>query len=264
MLCIGPAGENLVRYAAVANDRNRVYGRCGPGAVWGSKKLKAVRVRGREKIAIADEGKYRPAYDQAIYLMKQAPVTKRLMRDLGTAGLVELINLISMLPHENFQDCTHRDEDVESISGETLAKTLLEKAGSCYLCPIGCQRHTARRRPRRPGGARRGPGIRDRWSSWDRSAASTTWPPSPGPTTGPTSSGLDTMSYGGTVACAMELAGRGLIRREETGGLDLAFGNAEALEALVDDDGPPRRARRRAGRGRLPPGRRPRPARISP
>jgi len=45
VLCIGPAGENLVRFAAVANDSNRVYGRCGPGAVWGSKKLKAIRVR---------------------------------------------------------------------------------------------------------------------------------------------------------------------------------------------------------------------------
>src|SRR5512136_360044 len=104
VLCIGPAGENRVRFAAVANDRNRVYGRCGGGAVWGSKKLKAIRVRGRERIAVADPERYQSGFDQAIYLMKQAPVTKRLMRDLGTAGLVELINLISMLPHRNFQD----------------------------------------------------------------------------------------------------------------------------------------------------------------
>src|SRR5512139_2844261 len=66
VLCIGPAGENLVRFAAVANDRNRVYGRCGPGAVWGSKKLKAVRVRGRERIGIADKEKYQSGLDQAI------------------------------------------------------------------------------------------------------------------------------------------------------------------------------------------------------
>ena len=70
-----------------------------------------------------------------------------------------------------------------------------------------------------------------RWSSWGRSAASTTSRPSPGPTIAPTSTGLDTMSYGGTVACAMELAERGLIGREETGGLDLAFGATEALES---------------------------------
>src|SRR4030042_4412746 len=96
VLCIGPAGENLVRFAAVATDRGRVYGRCGPGAVWGSKKLKAVRVRGKEKIGIADREKYQYGLDQALYLMKQAPVTKRLLRALGTAGLVELINLTAL------------------------------------------------------------------------------------------------------------------------------------------------------------------------
>jgi len=232
VLCIGPAGENLVRFATVANDKNRVYGRCGAGAVWGSKKLKAVRVQGREKIAIADPEKYQSGLDQAIYLMKQAPVTKRLMRDLGTAGLVELINLIAMLPHRNFQDCTHRDEDVERVSGETLAKTLLEKAGSCYLCPIGCQRHT--RVAGRDGGEERGEGpeyetmvlMGPLCDIYDIAAITRA-------NYRANELGLDTMSYGGAVACAMELAEGGAIRRDETGGLDLRFGGADALEALV-------------------------------
>src|SRR5512137_2759738 len=231
VLCIGPAGENLVRFAAVANDRNRVYGRCGPGAVWGSKKLKAVRVRGRERIAVADKEKYQSGLDQALYLMKQAPVTKRLMRDLGTAGLVELINLIAMLPHKNFQDCLHRDEDVERISGETLAKTLLEKAGSCYLCPIGCQRHT---RVASGGREERGEGpeyetmvlMGPLCGIYDIEAITRA-------NYRANELGLDTMSYGGTVACAMELAEGGLIGREERGGLGLGFGDAAALEALV-------------------------------
>ncbi len=232
VLCIGPAGENLVRFASVANDRNRVYGRCGPGAVWGSKKLKAVRVRGREKTAVADPERYRAGLDQALYLMKQAPVTKRLLRDLGTAGLVELINLISMLPHRNFQDCLHRDEDVERISGETLARTLLEKAGSCHLCPIGCQRHT--RVAGRDGGEERGEGpeyetmvlMGPLCGIYDIEAITRA-------NYRANELGLDTMSYGGTVACAMELAERGRIGRGETGGLDLSFGSADALESLV-------------------------------
>jgi aldehyde:ferredoxin oxidoreductase len=232
VLSIGPAGENLVRFAAVANDLNRVYGRCGPGAVWGSKKLKAVRVRGRERIAIADPEKYRSGLDQAVYLMKQAPVTKRLLRDLGTAGLVELINLIAMLPHRNFQDCVHRDEDVERVSGERLAKTLLEKAGSCYLCPIGCQRHT--RVPGRTGGEERGEGpeyetmvlMGPLCDIYDMDAITRA-------NYRANELGLDTMSYGGTLACAMELAERGLIDRGETDGLDVSFGGAEALESLV-------------------------------
>jgi aldehyde:ferredoxin oxidoreductase len=232
VLCIGPAGENLVRFAAVANDRNRVYGRCGPGAVWGSKKLKAVRVRGGEKIVVADKEKYQSGFDQAVYLMKQAPVTKRLLRDLGTAGLVELINLIAMLPHRNFQDCLHRDEDVERISGETLAKTILEKAGSCYLCPIGCQRHT--RVAGRDGREERGEGpeyetmvlMGPLCGIYDIGAITRA-------NYRANELGLDTMSFGGTVACAMELAEQGRLRCDETGGLDLRFGNADALESLV-------------------------------
>jgi aldehyde:ferredoxin oxidoreductase len=232
VLCIGPAGENLIRFAAVANDRNRVYGRCGPGAVWGGKKLKAVRVRGKEKIAVADKEKYQSGLDQALYLMKQAPVTKRLLRELGTAGLVELINLIAMLPHKNFQDCLHREEDVERISGETLAKTLLEKAGSCYLCPIGCQRHT--RVAGRDGGEERGEGpeyetmvlMGPLCGIYDIEAITRA-------NYRLNELGIDTMSYGGTLACAMELAERGLIGRQTMGGLDLSFGSAAALESLA-------------------------------
>ena len=232
VLCIGPAGENLVRIAAVANDRNRVYGRCGPGAVWGSKKLKAIRVRGRERTALADAEKYRSGYDQALYLMKQAPVTKRLLRELGTAGLVELIDLINMLPHRNFQDCLHREEDLERISGETIARTILEKAAGCYLCPIGCQRHT--RVAGTDGREERGEGpeyetvvlMGPACGIYDLEAITRA-------NYRANELGLDTMSYGGTIACAMELVERGLIGRAETGGLDLAFGDAEALEALV-------------------------------
>lgn len=232
VLCIGPAGENRVRIAAVANDRNRVYGRGGPGAVWGSKGLKAIRVRGRLRSAPADREKYKSGLDQAVYLLKQAPVTKRLLRDLGTAGLVELIDLIHMLPHLNFQDVVHLDEDAERISGETIARSLLEKAGGCYLCPIGCQRHT---RVERPGG----PAERGEGPEYETVVLM-------GPVCGIydleaitranyrcNELGLDTISFGGTVACAMELAGEGLLPAGAAAGLDLRFGNAALLEPLA-------------------------------
>jgi aldehyde:ferredoxin oxidoreductase len=232
VLCIGPAGENLVRLAAVANDRNRVYGRCGPGAVWGSKKLKAVRVRGKEKIAVADREKYRSGLDQALYLMRQAPITKRLLRELGTSGLIELINLISMLPHRNFRDCLHREEDVERISGETLAKTVLDKAGSCYLCPIGCQRHT--RVLGKDGKEESGEGpeyetmilMGPVCDIYDMAAVTRA-------NYRCNELGIDTISYGGTVACAMELFELGLLTKKDTGGLDLSFGSGEALEKVA-------------------------------
>ncbi|MGB9764951.1 MAG: aldehyde ferredoxin oxidoreductase family protein [Candidatus Saccharicenans sp.] len=232
-LVIGPAGENLVLFAAVANEKNRVYGRCGPGAVFGSKNLKGIRVHGREKITIADEARYRSALDQTLYLMKQAPITKRLMRELGTAGLLLLINLINMLPHRNFQDVEHDEDKVERVSGEAIAHNYLEKAGSCYLCPIGCQRHTAVKSP--DGSVRKGEGP-----EYETTVLM-----------GPVCDiydldyiiranylcnelGLDTISFGGTVACAMELYERGYLTPEQTGGLELRFGRGELLEKLVE------------------------------
>jgi len=234
ILCIGPAGENLVRIAAVGNDKNRVYGRCGPGAVWGSKNLKAIRVAGREKIRIQDPERYRSGYDQALYLMKQAPVTKRLLRELGTSGLVELINVISMLPHKNFLDTIHDEELLEQVSGETIARTILERAGGCFLCPIGCQRHT--RLEGADGRIEKGEGpeyetvvmmgpLCDVYDLADITRANYRL----------NELGIDTMSFGGTVACAMELSERGLLTAADADGLDLRFGNGPILERLAVD-----------------------------
>ena len=232
MLCIGPAGENLVRLAAVANDRNRVYGRCGPGAVWGSKKLKAIRIRGNTKAGTADQGRYQSGRDQAVYLMKQAPVTKRLLREFGTAGLIELINLISMLPHRNFQDCLHIEESVENISGETLAKTFLQKAGGCFLCPIGCQRHTRVENANGQEESGEGPEYETTvlmgpvCDIYDLAAITRA-------NYRCNEYGIDTISYGGTLACAMELYERGHIPAADTCDVDLSFGSCFTLENLV-------------------------------
>jgi aldehyde:ferredoxin oxidoreductase len=239
VLCIGPAGENRVRFAAVMNDRNRAYGRGGPGAVWGSKNLKAIRAFGRKKIQVKDAEKYRAGCEQSFYLLKQAPATKRLPRELGTAGLIELINLISMLPHRNFQDTDHREEDVEKISGETLAKQLLQRAAGCYLCPIGCQRHTR-------VGDKKGEGpeyetmvmMGPDCDIYDLEAITRA-------NYLCNELGIDTISFGGTAACAMELFEKGIISRTDTEGIDLRFGRSDLLEDLV------RRVAHRQGIGHL-------------
>jgi aldehyde:ferredoxin oxidoreductase len=234
VLAIGPAGENLVRFAAVVNDKNRTYGRSGPGAVWGSKNLKAVRVRGKVKTAVKDRERFQAGLDQAVYLMKQAPVTKRLLRELGTAGLVELIDLIRMLPHRNFRDCSHSEDDLERISGETLARTLLERPGACYACPVGCQRHT-----RVPGGAA---GAADEKGEGPEYETTVLMGPVCDVYDLPAITranyrcnelGLDTISFGGTVACAMELFEASALSSADCGGLELRFGNAAALETLA-------------------------------
>ena len=230
-LCIGPAGENLVRIASVANDRNRVYGRSGPGAVWGAKNLKAVRVAGKEKIQVRDVERYRSGYEQSLYLMRQAPVTKRLLRELGTAGLVELINVIRMLPHRNFQDTAHDEAALEGVSGEAIAKTILERAGGCHLCPIACQRHT---RLDTDGRTEKGEGpeyetvvmMGPVCDVYDLPAITRA-------NYRANELGIDTMSFGGTLACAMELAERGAIPAADLGGLDLRFGRGDLEEEIV-------------------------------
>jgi aldehyde:ferredoxin oxidoreductase len=228
ILCIGPAGENLVRISAVMNDKNRAYGRAGPGAVFGSKNLKAIRVSGNMKVQIRDKEQYQSGLDQALYLLKAIPATKRLFRELGTSGLVKLINIINMLPHRNFQDTIHRDEDVDRVSGETLAKTILRRAGACYACTIACQRHTQvgdkkGEGPEYETDVMMGPncGIYNLESITRANYLCNEW-------------GIDTISFGGTVACAMELFEKGIISKEETGGIGLRFGNRDALERMAE------------------------------
>ncbi|UCE41875.1 MAG: aldehyde ferredoxin oxidoreductase family protein [Candidatus Aminicenantes bacterium] len=228
ILCIGPAGENLVRFSSVMNDKNRAYGRGGPGAVFGSKKLKAIRVSGRRKIFVKDEERYKSGLDQSQYLMRSAPITKRLMRELGTLGLIKLIDIIEMLPHRNFQDNLHRDDDLDKISGETLRKTILEKASACYGCSIACQRRTN-------VGGKKGEGPEyetvvmtgPNCGIYDLNAIARAHYRC-------NELGLDTISFGGTLACAMELSEKGYIPKKDWGQMNLSFGNGDILEKMVD------------------------------
>ena len=227
VLCIGPAGENLVRFAAVMNDKNRAYGRGGPGAVLGAKKLKAIRVTGDWKIETADAEKYRAGADQARYLIKATPTTKRLLRDMGTAGLVKLIDLIDMLPHRNFGDNQHAEGVLEQTCGETLRDRYLVKSGACGMCPLACQRHTQ-------VGERRGEGpeyetlalLGPNCDIYDLEAVTLA-------NYLCNELGMDTISCAVTISCAMELFEIGALPPDDTDGIDLRFGSADLLETLV-------------------------------
>jgi aldehyde:ferredoxin oxidoreductase len=239
VLCIGPAGEQQVRFAAVMNDRNRAYGRTGPGAVFGSKNLKAIRVSGREMPEVHDPELYQSGLDQARYLIKAAPITKRLLRELGTAGLLELIDIMDMLPRHNFQSNRHDDTDLEKISGETIRKTILTRAKGCYACPIGCQRHT-----RIEDQEGEGPEYESvvllgpQCGIYDLEAITRT-------NYRCNELGLDTISFGATLACAMELSERDLLNNQGAGPGDIRFGRSELLEQMVED------VSSRSGFGRL-------------
>lgn len=227
VLTIGPAGENQVRFASLVNNKNRVYGRGGPGAIFGSKNLKAVVVSGDQAVSIRDEELFRTGVDQGLYRLRAAPGTNRILRELGTAGLVRLIDVIDMLPHRNYQDTIHKLEDLNKISGEAIRKNILRRAKGCYRCPIACQRHTQ-------VGTKEGEGpefetvvlMGPVCGTYDLEAITLA-------NYGCNEMGMDTITYGGTVACAMELFESGALTAADTGGIDLRFGNGEALKSLV-------------------------------
>ena len=131
---IGPAGEKMVRFACIVNDKHRAAGRSGVGAVMGSKNLKAVAVRGTGGVTMADPAAYREAARESYRLLKGHPVTAEGLPALGTPVLVNVINQSGALPTRNFQSGTF--EGAEDISGERLAQTWLRRNKGCFGCVI--------------------------------------------------------------------------------------------------------------------------------
>ncbi len=141
---IGGAGEKLISYACVTTETYRHFGRLGLGAVFGSKKLKAVVISGKRSISINDIKQYRKVYDE-IY---QSAVSSELMKkyhDLGTAGNIIPLNTIGGLPTMNLQKA--KFEKASKISGEVFAKKYLGRRLACSHCPVGCIHIAALREP---------------------------------------------------------------------------------------------------------------------
>ncbi|MGD0954479.1 MAG: aldehyde ferredoxin oxidoreductase family protein [Methanotrichaceae archaeon] len=132
---IGPAGENLVRYAGVVVDTYRHLGRLGLGAVFGSKKLKAMVISGTEHVEIPDHKRYREVYNKLYQTTVQTDVMEK-YHDIGTSVNINVLNWLKGLPTKNFQSSSF--PEAENISGEILADKYLFRRLSCAGCPIGC------------------------------------------------------------------------------------------------------------------------------
>ncbi|MDX9917230.1 MAG: aldehyde ferredoxin oxidoreductase family protein [Gudongella sp.] len=221
VLCIGPAGENLSLISGVINDVDRAAGRSGVGAVMGSKNLKAVIVKGSGAPAVPDEEKIKELNKKQLEKIKENGVTGQGLPTYGTAVLVNILNELGSLPTENFTKTQF--EGGEEISGETLAEKYLVKRTACYRCPIGCGRYV--KVGDWEGG---GPEYETLWafgatcgiSDMEQVIMANHWC---------NEMGLDTISAGSTVAAAMELYQRGLIKDEELDGVKLEFGNITDL-----------------------------------
>ncbi len=222
VLTIGPAGERLSLLAAIMNDRWRAAGRSGVGAVMGSKNLKAVVVKGSGAVAVADEAKLKVAFTRCMKKIKENGVTGSGLPAYGTAILVNIINENGVFPTNNFQTSVFPAAD--EISGETLAARYLKKKDPCFRCPIACGRYCEVDDIK--GG---GPEYETIWAFGSDCGISDLasvikanyWC---------NELGLDTISAGSTLAAAMELYQRGLIKKSEFGdGPELEFGNVESV-----------------------------------
>ena len=136
-LVIGPAGENQVRFACAASGE-RVAGRCGAGAVMGSKNLKAIIAFGTREVVKANPEGFEAHTRKWVKLLKKHPMTGDSLPRYGSAGLVSKANASGVLPTRNF--IRGRYEHYEDVSGETLADTKLLRNSGCVSCPIRCER----------------------------------------------------------------------------------------------------------------------------
>ncbi|HHV78827.1 MAG TPA: aldehyde ferredoxin oxidoreductase family protein [Firmicutes bacterium] len=225
VLSIGPAGEKLVRIACIVNDKNRAAGRSGVGAVMGSKKLKAIVVRGTGGIKVAEMKAFRDTVlDILKNKVKPNATTGVGLPAYGTALLVNVINAHGIFPTFNFR--TGIFERANDISGEKLAETFLVRKKACFSCPISCGRATVI-----PSGKYKSSGEGPEYeAAWALGADCGIYDLAAVTRANHLCNelGLDPISLGSTLACAIELYEKGYLSREQAG-MELKWGDGEML-----------------------------------
>jgi len=227
---IGQAGENLVKISGIMNNLSRAAGRTGMGAVMGSKKLKAVVVRGNKGIGVYDLKRFSESVEEMIKNIYSSPYYEA-RSSYGTTMLVELNNRLGNLPFRNSQGSYYKD--AEKISGELLYDKHVTKLKACFSCPVHCSRYYKVKSGPFAGTQGEGPEYETLVSFGSRCDNNNL------------ESilyinnlcnqyGLDTISTGGVISFAMECYEKGLIKKENANDLDLSWGNYQSIIDLVE------------------------------
>lgn len=228
--CIGPTGENLVLFSGIMNDKHRAAGRGGLGAVMGSKKLKAVVVRGSGSVKVAQPDRFMAAATDARAKLKAHPVAGAGLPTYGTNVLVNIVNAVGALPTRNWRDGGEYAE-ADDIGGESLAEKFLIKNKGCFGCSIGCGRVT-----RVPDGPFKsmgeGPEYEAAWA-YGASCGVNDLAAICKANFLCNEYGMDPITLGATIACAMEMYEKGILTAEEIG-RPLPFGDAESIVVMTE------------------------------
>ena len=226
--CIGPAGENLAVMAAVMNDHGRAAGRTGMGTVMGAKNLKAIGVRGKAKVPVADT-KTLNALSKAIIAGLEDDMAAISIQMAGTAGYVDMALMYGDMPIRYYQQDAW--DEGSNLSGILMLDDFQNRTLACYRCPIACGRET--RAPSYGVDKVDGPeyetlGALGSLVMVDNQEAVIY--------AGHLCNvyGLDTISAGATIALACELFERGVLTSEDTGGLDIRYGDAAMVHQLLE------------------------------
>ncbi len=224
--CVGPGAENGVRYAHINHDYGRQAGRGGVGTVMGAKKVKALAIRGTRAIPVADLDAYRRAARNLYDACKQSELLKP-WQNLGTTMVVSWCDEVGALPTRNFSAGSF--EGGKTLYGPVMREQIVVTDKGCFGCPSPCGKYS---RMKRYGTNVEGPeyetigmigsnlGIANIEDVAQINFLCDEW-------------GVDTISAGGAIAWAMECYEKGILTKAETGGLDLKFGNVEAVLTLI-------------------------------
>jgi len=226
---IGQSGENQVRYAAIINNLKRAVGRCGMGAVMGSKRLKAVAVRGTQSVEVAHPKEHLKVVDEMLQHIYSAPGYP-VRSTVGTTAITDIYMRNGTVPINNAQ-MSYNDQ-VKNLTSDKIAGHVTGLKG-CFACPIHCSRFYKVEGEGEFGKSQgEGPeyetivAMGPRCGNYDLQSVLKF-------NQVLNQYGLDSISTGGVISFIMECYQRGLIGRERLDGLELSWGNVETIMALV-------------------------------
>jgi len=226
---IGPAGERQSKMASIMNENNRAFGRRGVGAVMGAKNLKAIAVRGTNKVPVASEDAFKIAHSKMLKAFKEAPGLYPALGQFGTPCVIEVLWGLGAFPAKNFTATGEWDP----VPGLGVGANEARKIGKepCFGCPVACSQVKLVKEGPYAGklsvpeyeslysfGGQLGVDNLDSVIYADRMCNEL---------------GLDTISTGVTIGFAMELYEKKILTKEDTDGLELKFGNHEAMLELI-------------------------------
>jgi aldehyde:ferredoxin oxidoreductase len=225
---IGPGGEKLVRYACVINDLNHVAGRCGIGAVMGSKNLKAIAVKGTGNVGVRKPKRLRKL---AKWMTTNVDKVAHTLHTYGTGADMDVTETLGNLPVHNFRDGDF--PEVDSISAQAVKEHVRVGMGTCFACVVACKKEVEVAEPWKVDRAYGGPeyetlaalgsncGVSDLKAVCKANELCQRY-------------SIDTISTGVSISFAMECFERGLLTEKITDGMNLAFGDARCMLKLVE------------------------------